>query len=91
MGGRVLVAAPVLPNPVMDATEIAVSGKDEGQMVLAPGFAHHGEGARRIRGKDGAVEEVWLGGTRFLPQAAVVAELQDRYDKPKKTRRRAAE
>jgi D-alanyl-D-alanine carboxypeptidase len=70
----------------MDASEIEVSGTDEGRMALANGFANHGEPVRRTRGKSGKVEEIWLGGSCFRPEAAVVAELEGRYGKPPKTK-----
>jgi hypothetical protein len=52
----------------MDAGEI--SG---GRIVLAGGYANHGERARL--GK----KELWLGGTRYLPEAEVAREIERRY------------
>jgi D-alanyl-D-alanine carboxypeptidase len=79
MGGKVMVGSPTLPNPFSDASEISVSGPDCGRISLAAGSAHHGEEVRRIRGHDGKVNEVWLGGMRFLREAAVAAELEQQY------------
>jgi CubicO group peptidase (beta-lactamase class C family) len=79
MGGKVMVAAPSLPNPFTDASEISVSGADRGRIILAGGSARHGEDVRRVRGRDGEVEEVWLGGVRTLPEAEFAAELEQRY------------
>jgi CubicO group peptidase (beta-lactamase class C family) len=79
MGGKVMVGSPTLPNPFTDASEISVSGADCGRIGLASGTAHHGEQVRRVRGSNGKVREVWLGGMRFLPEAAVAAELERRY------------
>jgi CubicO group peptidase (beta-lactamase class C family) len=79
MGVKVMVATPSLPNPLMDASEISVSGADRGRISLAAGSAHHGEDVRRICGRDGKVVEVWLGGMRFLPEAVVAAELEQHY------------
>jgi CubicO group peptidase (beta-lactamase class C family) len=79
MGGKVMVATPSLPNPLTDASEISVSGADRGRISLAAGSAHHGEDVRRIRGRDGKVDEVWLGGMRFQPEAVVAAELDEHY------------
>jgi D-alanyl-D-alanine carboxypeptidase len=79
MGRRVLIAAPALPNPMMDAGEIVVSGGDAGRIALANGFASHGEPVRRRRGPDGAVAEIWLGGTRLQREAAIIAELEAHY------------
>ena len=81
MGRRVLVAAPGWLNPVMDATEITVSGSDKGKIALAGGFANYGETVRRKRGRNGAVSEVWLGGSCFLPEQRIVRELESRYGK----------
>jgi CubicO group peptidase (beta-lactamase class C family) len=79
MGGKVMVAAPSLPNPFTDASEISVSGADRGRIILAAGSARHGEDVRRVRGRDGEVVEVWLGGVRALPEAEFAAELEQRY------------
>jgi len=80
MGGKVIAAAPSLPNPFTDASEISVSGKDCGRLSLASGLARHGEDVLRIRGQDGRVEEVRLGGVRLMRESEVVAELEQRYD-----------
>jgi CubicO group peptidase (beta-lactamase class C family) len=79
MGGKIVVGSPALPNPFTDASEIAVSGADCGRISLATGFAHFGEPVRRVRDADGKVEEVWLGGVRFQPEAVVAAELAQHY------------
>src|SRR5439155_2891575 len=79
MGNRVLVANPALLNPVADASELAISGADQGHIALATGLANHGEAVRRRRKANGTVEEIWLGGTRLLPETAAIAELETRY------------
>jgi len=76
---HVAVCAPGLFNPFQDASEIAVSGPDEGTIRLAGGFANHGEGARLIRDAGGTVAEVQLGGTRYLTETAMAAEITARY------------
>ena len=81
IGNRVLIAAPTLLNPLTDASEIAVSSADRGRIAVANGFAHHGEAVRRQRGNGGAVEEIWVGGSRFVPEGKAVAELASRYGK----------
>jgi D-alanyl-D-alanine carboxypeptidase len=80
MGDRVLIAAPGLANPLLDASEVEIIGPDEGRIALAGSFAHHGERLRLERDAAGTVIAVWLGGTRLLPEAAIAAELADRYD-----------
>jgi len=79
---HVLVGAPGMLNPLLDASEIAVTGLDEGRIRLAGGFANHGEAARLIRDADGRVCEVRLGGSRLLPEAEVARELAERYGGP---------
>lgn len=85
LGDRVLVANPALPNPLMDCSEIEVAakgrqGQESGRITLAGGFASHGETARLVRDGRGQVAEVWLGGTRLLPEAKVARELARRYE-----------
>jgi D-alanyl-D-alanine carboxypeptidase len=79
IGGKVVVGAPSLPNPFTDASEISVSGADRGRISLANGLARHGEDVRRVRGRDGKVDEVWMGGACFLREDAAAAELEQRY------------
>jgi D-alanyl-D-alanine carboxypeptidase len=81
MDGKVLVANPALPNPVVDATELVVEGRtkdgeSQGRIALAGGFASHGEAVRLRRDGRGRPVEFWLGGTRMLPQAGVEKELR---------------
>ena len=83
VGDRVLAASPAQLNPLSDAAEIEVTGADQGRIVLATGLASHGETARRKRGPGGAVEEVWLGGARLVPEAQMAAELEARYTRPR--------
>jgi D-alanyl-D-alanine carboxypeptidase len=64
-GRRVLVARPDFLNPLLDASEIEVHGRDRGRIALAGGYASHGEPARLIRNRRGTIVEVQLGGTRY--------------------------
>ena len=73
---KVLVAIPSYFNPFMDAAELK-----RGRIVRAGGYANHGEPARLVRDRRGAVVEAWLGGTRYLPEARVRREMQARYDR----------
>jgi CubicO group peptidase (beta-lactamase class C family) len=79
MGGKVLVAMPGLFNPFLDASEIAVRGRDRGRIALAGGYASHGEGARLLRDHRNAVREVWLGGSRLLREGRVANEMERKY------------
>jgi CubicO group peptidase (beta-lactamase class C family) len=86
-GDKVLVALPALLNPVMDASEVAVRGRDKGRIALAGGFASHGEPARRVRNKRGKVVELWLAGTKLVPEAALAREMEGRYGRPRRSGR----
>lgn len=76
MAGKVMVANPALANPVMDASEVDPAA---GRIVLAGGFASHGEPAELLRGAGGRARELRLGGTRLLPEKRMAAELTRRY------------
>lgn len=78
MGDRVMVATPDLGEPFTDASEIAVTARDRGRIAVASGYEGHGESVARKRGRSGEVAEVWLAGTRFLPEASIVADLEKR-------------
>jgi len=79
MGGVVVVANPHMGKPLLDATEVEVTGRDEGWTALANGYNSHGEPVRRTRDTADAVTEVWLAATKFLPEAAAAAEMETRY------------
>jgi CubicO group peptidase (beta-lactamase class C family) len=83
MGNKVIVAAPALAKAFMDASEISVTDEDSGRFTLANGLARHGESVQRVRGPEGRVEEVRMGGTRLLPEDKAVAELEERYGSPR--------
>jgi D-alanyl-D-alanine carboxypeptidase len=83
VGGKVLVANPALPNPVMDASQIVPgrrrSGTLTGEITLAGGFAQHGEPARIELDGRGRAKEAWIGGIRLLSEARASRELAGRY------------
>lgn len=84
---RVLVASPGLSNPMFDASEIELTGPRRhgaahGRIMLAGGFANHGEPARLEFGANGRPKSLWLGGMQLLPEAALAREILARYDKP---------
>ena len=83
MGDRVIVAAPAQLNPLLDTSEVEIDGADQGRIVLASGMRNHGEPVRRVRAANGEVAEVWLGGTRLVPEAEIVREIQETYGKPR--------
>jgi CubicO group peptidase (beta-lactamase class C family) len=82
MGEKVIVAAPSLAKAFTDASEISVSDQDSGRISLASGLARHGESVQRVRGPDGKVAELRMGGRRLLPEDEAVAELEKRYGSP---------
>lgn len=84
---RVLVANPALANPLQDASEIEVArtgrdGTGHARIVLAGGFANHGEPARLVRDAAGRATKLWLGGGKLRPEPQVARELSRRYEQP---------
>ena len=78
-GDRVLTATPALADPLMDASEIEVGPGDAGRIVLAPGFASHGEPVRLLRDAEGAAAGIKIGGLPLLPEADVVPAMCARW------------
>ncbi|WP_119168522.1 serine hydrolase domain-containing protein [Algihabitans albus] len=76
MKNHVKIATPAGVNPFLDASEIAVTGPDKGRIRLAGGLQSPGEGARLLRGPDGAIREVWIGGVQLLSEAAMSRDLR---------------
>jgi hypothetical protein len=79
IGSRVLIGNPHAINPFMDASEIDVSGRDDGKIVLAAGYSSHGEPVRRVRNASGRVTSVWLAGGELKPERIVAAKMRRRY------------
>lgn len=88
MGDVVIVGNPYAFNPFMDASEIAVTGRDTGRIVLAAGYASHGEPVRRVRNAAGSVTEVWLAGSRMRSEKRVAAETERKYGAGRRRRAR---
>jgi CubicO group peptidase (beta-lactamase class C family) len=82
MGERVVMATPAISNPMIDLSEIEVTGPDEGRISLAPGFGSHGERVRLVRDAAGEAVEFHVGGMRFLREAALRAEMEARHGAP---------
>jgi CubicO group peptidase (beta-lactamase class C family) len=89
MGDKVLVALPGMINPLQDASEIKLTGRDTGTIALAGGYASHGENVRRVRSSSGKVTEVWMSGNKLLSEAKVAAEMGKRYEGEKAKRPRS--
>jgi CubicO group peptidase (beta-lactamase class C family) len=79
IGNKVLAAVPALWNPFLDASEIEITGPDQGRIALAGGYGSHGEEVRRGRDGYGNVAELWLAATKLMPEAEVGAEIAARY------------
>jgi CubicO group peptidase (beta-lactamase class C family) len=79
MRERVFAIAPTLAAPFTDATELTPQGKDRARISQANGFAGYGEEARLVRDGAGRVQELWLGGSRNVPEAVAAREVRRRY------------
>ncbi len=79
-GERVLIASPDQLDPFAAADEIRVTAKDLGVISLSGGYGIHGEIARLVRGGDGSVREVWLGGDQWISERRMVARMKRKYD-----------
>jgi len=88
MGDKVLWVAPGFTNPIADAGEITVTGRNTGKLTLANGYGSYGEPVRCVRGKSGKIIEFWSSATKFLPAAKVAREMEARYGKSRKRKRR---
>jgi CubicO group peptidase (beta-lactamase class C family) len=91
MGNKVLAMAPGFINPVGDAAEVEITGRDQGRFVVADGYSSYGEPVRRVRNRSGKVIEVWLAASKLLPEGQVAKEIEARYTArtaPKAARRR---
>ena len=78
-GKGVLICNPYLCNPVFDASEIGIQGRDKGRITRSTGYGSFGEPAGLVRNTAGEVSEVWLGATLLLPEAALATDMQQRY------------
>lgn len=84
MGDKVLVANPGLTQPLLDAPEIGELRRDRqgmlrGRIVLAGGYASHGEPASLQLDARGRPQWLQLGGTQLRPEVVAARELRRRY------------
>jgi hypothetical protein len=79
VGDRVLVTQPAQLSPLLDAVELIDVGETTARIGKAHGFSSHGEGARLELDAGGRPGALWLGGSRLLPEAAMAAEVQQRF------------
>jgi D-alanyl-D-alanine carboxypeptidase len=78
---RVVIATPAWFNPMMDATELDVTGRNTARIALANGFGNHGETVRLQRDARGRVKSIHFGGARLLSEAALRREVIARYER----------
>ncbi len=81
MRERVFAISPALALPFTDATELSLRGKDCALMSQANGYASFGEEARLVRSAKGEVKELWLGGSRNVPEALAARTLRRNYER----------
>jgi hypothetical protein len=79
IGSKVLTVGPGFINPIADAGEIEITGRDQGRFAAADGYSSHGEPVRRVRNGSGEVVEVWLAASKLLPEAGMAKEMEARY------------
>lgn len=79
VGEQVLAAFPAAFAPFFEASEIEVTGTDEGRIAKCTGYGSPGEPVRLVRAADGTVEAIQLAASRLLPEAALAAEMRERY------------
>jgi len=97
MGSKVLAIGPGFINPITDAAQIAVTGRDQGHFAVADGYSSYAEPARLVRDASGKVAEVWLAASRLLPEKKMAKEVEARYPgaaagaatRPRKTARKS--
>lgn len=76
---KVLLASPNLANPVADAPEMLVTGRDTGRIELDGSFGSHGEEIRRVRTATGRISEIWFAGQRHVSEARQARKMRNRY------------
>jgi len=81
MGNKVVAVGPGFVNPLLDAGEIEITGRNTGRIALANGYGSHGEPVCCVRAKSGKIVEIWLAATKLLPAAKVAREMEVRYAK----------
>jgi CubicO group peptidase (beta-lactamase class C family) len=90
MGDRVFVGNPGLGDPFIDASEVRVTARDRGRIVLANGYASHGEDVALLRDARGNVTKIHAAGRILRPERDLTRELTSRYAKRRVTPKRPA-
>lgn len=88
MGQVVAQVAPGM-NPPFDGavTEFAITGKDRGLIQQTSAYNSPGQAVRLVRDRKGRPAELWVGGSKLLPKAALLAEVTGRYRKTRPAKR----
>jgi CubicO group peptidase (beta-lactamase class C family) len=76
--GRLFLLSPVGLDPAADAARLEPVGEDEFRIADATGFRSPGERVRFVRGADGAVEHVRIGGGTSVPLQELTAAVAGR-------------
>jgi hypothetical protein len=63
----------------MDASEIEVTGPDEGRIALDDGYGDYWEPVRLIRDETGAPLEFWVKGALSAPETIMAEQMRDLY------------
>ena len=84
MGNLVLIGNPHAFHPLLDASEIEVTGRDTGRIAQAGGAGSYGEAVALTRNKAGKVVEIWFAGGKGRPEKVVAAEMQRKYGRNKR-------
>jgi D-alanyl-D-alanine carboxypeptidase len=79
VGNRIEVFSPALYPPFSEASEVTLTSPDRGVVTRGPGTDRFGEPVRRILDRNGAVNEIWIGGLRHLTEEALKSEILMRY------------
>jgi CubicO group peptidase (beta-lactamase class C family) len=79
LGNKVLIANPQAWNPLLNATEIEVTGRDKARVSLDNGYGNQGEPIERRRNRAGQVSEIIYAGYKLLPEEAIAKEVRKRY------------
>ena len=82
------MASPGFTNPMTDASELEILSRTGGRIALAGGFASHGEPVSCVRAKSGRITALKLGGSTLYRAAKVAREMEARYGKRARKRRR---
>ena len=79
MGNKVLAVSPGFINPIAEAAELEITGRDKGRLAAADGYSSYAEPVRRVRNGSGKVMEMWLAASKLLPEGQVAKEIEARY------------